>query len=143
MENVVAERDGARLTLRCRELRGTRTLSEMADIVGVRQDELGKIERGETSGMRFDTMLRLCAAYGVSPGELLTIDYDDSRPSVLEDMLAAVVKGNRKTHTPPRKRRRLRDEDLFMNLEEASTILDHELPTKRARKKAPTTVGRT
>ena len=142
MEHVVAQRDGVRLMLRCRELRGSRTLSEMAEIVGVRQDELGKIERGETSGMRFDTLLRLCAAYNVSPGELLTIDHIDSTPSVLEEMLTAVLQGMAATHTPPRKRSRLYDEDVLMNLDDAPALLEREEPTKRGRKKAPSTVGR-
>jgi hypothetical protein len=142
MEHVVAQRDGVRLLLRCRELRGTRTLSEMANIVGVRQDELGKIERGETSSIRFDTLLRLCAAYQVSPGELLTIDHVDAKPTVLEEMLTAVLQGAAATHAVPSKRSRLRDEDVLMNLDDAATLVEREEPTKRGRKKAPSTIGR-
>ena len=93
MSSVVAERNGARLTLRARELRGDRSLVEAAALVGIRQDELSRIERGETSAMRFDTLLRLCEAYRVPPGELLSLEKDTAGTSPLEQVLAAVAAG--------------------------------------------------
>jgi DNA-binding Xre family transcriptional regulator len=140
VDAVVAHQAGARLIVRCRELRGSRTLSEIADIAGIRQDELGKIERGETRGMRFETLLRLCVAYGVSPGELLTIERVESRPSVLQDALTAVLDGRVTPSTPTRPRRRVPESDLLMDLHEAQSLVEREVPTKRTRTKSPAPV---
>ena len=46
-----------------------------------------------------------------------------STASVLDEMLTAIQTGTATTHTPPRKRGRLCDDDFTMNLAEASTSL--------------------
>jgi DNA-binding Xre family transcriptional regulator len=70
---VVARTDQGCLRIRLRELRGSRSLTEVADLVGIRGDELGRIERGQTSQIRFTTLLRLCTALGVSPDTLFEV----------------------------------------------------------------------
>lgn len=139
---VVAERNGARLTLRARELRGERSLGEAAALVGIRQDELSRIERGETSAMRFDTLLRLCEAYHVRPGELLDVEQDSTQMSPLDRVLAAVSVGTATTHRPPTRRRRLTDDDLTVDLADADRVIGtRHVEVERARRQAPRTVG--
>jgi DNA-binding Xre family transcriptional regulator len=139
---VVAEREGARLVLRARELRGAATLSEIALRAGIRQDELGKIERGETRAVRWDTLLRLCRAYRVTPAELLelTEPAPDGADSPLAQVLTAVAAGREVGHEPPRVRRRLTDADVLMDLEQAGEMTGRELPpARRRRRRAPAT----
>jgi DNA-binding Xre family transcriptional regulator len=138
MSFVVAERDGARMIVRARELRGEASLTEIAQRVGIRQDELGKIERGETSGIRFDTLLKLCHAFDVTPAELFAVEA--THPAVpaspLAGVLAAVAAGTVRLHTPPPIRRRLLDADTAMDLDDAQAMLaDREdgQPVRRRR----------
>jgi DNA-binding Xre family transcriptional regulator len=74
METVVAEVAGERLAIRAKELRGERTLIEVATHIGIRQDDLGRIECGETQSIRFETFLKLCAFFKVSAGELFKVE---------------------------------------------------------------------
>jgi len=142
VSHVVAERNGARLTLRARELRGDRTLVEAAELVGIRQDELSRIERGETSSMRFETLLRLCEAYGVPPGELLAVEKEPSVMSPLERVLEAVAAGTAVPHQPPRTRSRQSVDELPDDAERAVAVLERDVPVRRVRRRAPRTVGR-
>lgn len=142
MACVVAEREGARLLLRARELRGAATLSEIALRAGIRQDELGKIERGETQAVRWDTLLRLCRAYKVTPAELfeLTEPAREVADSPLAQVLTAVAAGRTVGHEPPRVRRRLTDADVRMDLEQAREMTGCELPpVGRGRRQPPAT----
>lgn len=141
MSVVVAQRNGTRLSLRARELRGDRTLVEVAEMVGIRQDELSRIERGETTSMRFETLLRLCEAYRVPPGELLAVEKDAVLMSPLERVLEAVSVGNVAPHPPPRRRGRLESPVDFDAQARAAAIVDRDVPVKRARRRAPRTVG--
>ena len=59
---VVAERNGARSTLRSRGLRGERSLGGAAELVGTGQDESSRVELGETSAVHFGTPPRSCEA---------------------------------------------------------------------------------
>jgi DNA-binding Xre family transcriptional regulator len=68
---AVAESENGKLELRLKELRGSRTLTEMARLTGIRQDELSKIERGETKGVRFETLVKLCLAYKADVSDLI------------------------------------------------------------------------
>jgi DNA-binding Xre family transcriptional regulator len=138
---VVAEGSTERLRVRARELRGERTLTDAAAAVGIRQDELGKIERGETTAIRFDTLLRLCAAYQVGVGDLLTVEPVEPEPAgLLGQVLAGVHEGTITTDRPIRSRRRaVSDEELYMDLGEAAAVLaPHEDPgPPRARRRVP------
>lgn len=74
---VVAHTDDSRLRVHLRELRGGRSLSEAAELIGLRGDELGRIERGETKQIRFSTLLRILTAFDCSPDTLLEVERDD------------------------------------------------------------------
>ncbi len=135
MSSVVAERPGSRLVVRARELRGGRTLTDVAVRAGIRQDELGKIERGETRAIRFDTLLKLCAAFGVSPGDLFAIeDNAPVAPSPLACVLAGVRAGAVHPHVPARTRRRLADDDVLLDPDKADTLLAREEPARHKRR---------
>lgn len=138
MERVVAEVSGERLVIRARELRGNRTLSEIAVRIGMRQDELGKIERGETQGIRFETLLKLCSVYEVGLSELFAVEFISSRKeSPLQRVLASIEAGSLETHQPPAKvRRKPQVEDLMMDLAEVTELPDFEessQPRRRTR----------
>jgi DNA-binding Xre family transcriptional regulator len=147
MSHVIAERNGTRLTLRARELRGTRTLSDAAALIGIRHDELSRIERGDTTSMRFDTLLRLCDAYQVTPGELLHIEKDPATMSPLDHVLAAITAGTATTHRPPRNRARLTDDETVDDATDdevaagIADITDRDIPIRRTRRRAPDTIG--
>lgn len=138
---VVAERGGARLLLRARELRGDASLTQVAELAGIRQDDLGKIERGETHSIRFETLLRLCRAYSVTPGELFELEQPaPERSTPLAQVLSAVRAGTVTPHQPATARRRLRDEDVLQDIGEAEQVLAREqTPAARARRRVPAT----
>jgi len=52
----------------------TVTLSEVAEKTSITRLTLRKIERGDTRGVDFDTLEKLCAFYGVGVGEILEYD---------------------------------------------------------------------
>lgn len=142
MSFVVAERNGARLVLRARELRGQESLTAIALRAGIRQDELGKIERGETQAIRFTTLLRLCRAFGVTPGELFALDEPEEAVDATPfgQVLAAVRSGAVPVHEPAGGRRRLQDGDV---LQDPNAAVDVETrayaPVARGRRRVPHT----
>lgn len=97
---VVAQLDHARLAIRVRELRGAQTLSLVAERAGIRQDELGKIERGERTAIKFDTILRLCRALAVDVGELFTVVDDSPQEPLLSGVLANIAAGRLEPSAP-------------------------------------------
>ena len=60
-------------------LRARRRLSQrqLAALAGVRPDTISALERGDSHGIQFDTLARLCEALECGPGELLLIDQHD------------------------------------------------------------------
>jgi DNA-binding Xre family transcriptional regulator len=66
--------------------RRTVPIQEVAAAIGVHYNTLGKIERGKTEGIDFDTLAALCAYYGVSVGEILEFDPNGIRTP---DLVAA------------------------------------------------------
>src|SRR5207244_6540908 len=66
-------------------LRARRGLSQrqLAVLAGLRPDTISALERGESSGIRFDTLARLCETLDCGPGELLELDLDDHRVPTL------------------------------------------------------------
>lgn len=143
MSFVVAERGRARLVVRARELRGDRTLTDVAAPVGMREDELGKIERGQTHAIRLDTLLKLCEAFGVTPSDLFAVEETGSAaPSPLASVLAGVRAGVAHSHAPDWTRARLRDDDVIVDPGAVPTLADREEPqVRRARTRAPATVA--
>ena len=65
----------SRIELRLRELRQAKGLSQvqLAELTGIDQGAISRIETGQTQAMDFDVMARLCDALGCDPGELLQI----------------------------------------------------------------------
>ena len=53
------------------------TIREVASAAGVTRAALSKLEAGKTEGIAFETLARLCAFYGVQPGDLL--GYEERR----------------------------------------------------------------
>ena len=60
-------------------LRARRGLSQrqLAALAGLRPDTISALERGESTGIRFDTLARLCETLDCAPGELLELDLDE------------------------------------------------------------------
>jgi DNA-binding Xre family transcriptional regulator len=68
---VVAAYGGIELHWHARELRGERTLADMAREIGMNRDELARIERGETVQIRFETLAKLMSGFGCGISDLL------------------------------------------------------------------------
>ena len=75
----------AKITVRLPEARARRRLSQrqVAALAGLRPDTVSALERGESSGIRFDTLAELCEALQCEPGDLLALERDDHRVPVL------------------------------------------------------------
>lgn len=60
-------------------LRARRRLSQrqLAALAGVRPDTISALERGETHGIQFETLARLCEALRCSPGDILLFEAGD------------------------------------------------------------------
>ncbi len=61
-----------------RGARGTRTMVEVASSAGVSVEALRKIETGRSPSPEFFTVVRLCAALGISTDQLVEADRSDS-----------------------------------------------------------------
>ncbi len=75
----------SRLHLRLSVLRAERRLSQrqLAALAGVRPDTLSALERGESAGIRFETLIRLCDVLGCEPGDLFELASDGHQIPVL------------------------------------------------------------
>ena len=73
------------IRLRLPILRAQRRLSQrrLAVLAGVRPDTVSALERGESAGIRFDTLARICEALDCRPGDLLEIELDTHRLPIL------------------------------------------------------------
>jgi putative transcriptional regulator len=60
-----------RITLRDARKEAGLTQVELAEKAGVRQATISDIEKGKTTRLDLPVLERLCAALGVTPGELL------------------------------------------------------------------------
>ena len=90
---VLSSREGKTLLLRARELRGSVSLAAAARRIGIRADELGKIERGETRQVRWDTLLGIAAAYDVEVADLLVTQRAQEVQPAYAGVLAAIRSG--------------------------------------------------
>ena len=99
----VATRQGRALLLRARELRGELSLAAAARRIGIRPDELGRIERGETRQVRWETLLGMAEAYKVEVGDLLvTAQAESETEPAYAGLLAAMRSGSIAGVIPPR-----------------------------------------
>jgi len=117
---VLASRDGTTLLLRARELRGDLSLAAAARRIGIRADELGRIERGETRQVRWDTLLGIAAAYDVEVADLLVTTNDPEVQPAYAGVLAAIRAGQISGATPKRFRG---DPDRALAERESITVL--------------------
>ncbi|NQW09160.1 MAG: helix-turn-helix transcriptional regulator [Alphaproteobacteria bacterium] len=56
-----------------RKMRG----KELADIIGMSEQNLSLLRSGKIKGVRFETLARLCAALDCQPADLLMFEPDD------------------------------------------------------------------
>lgn len=73
------------IRVRLPQLRAERRLTQrqLAAMAGVRPDTISALERGETAGIRFDTLARLCEVLDCEPGDLFELEQDAHRIPVL------------------------------------------------------------
>lgn len=144
MRQVVAQNAEDRLVIRLKDLRGARTLSEVAKEIGMRQDDLGKIERGETQGIRYETILKLCGFFHVTLDELFTVEPAQiRRNSPLERALEKIDAGALHTHEVGERVRKLRPVEARIDVKAAAEFVDFEEPHEpRSRTRVPATVAR-
>lgn len=85
MAKIVSKARQLRFNYQAKEGRAV-TLQEVADAIGIERAALNRIELGQTKKIEFETLMKLCAYYGVGVGEIL--EYDPNGQRALE--LAAV-----------------------------------------------------
>ena len=68
---IAAEVGDLQIMLHARALRGGRSLREAAALVGLNRDELSRIEKGNTTQIRFETIAKLLSGYGCSLADLM------------------------------------------------------------------------
>jgi DNA-binding Xre family transcriptional regulator len=92
---VVAEVGGVRLVWHARALRGERSLTEAAKLVRLNRDELSRIEKGETTQIRFETVVKLIAGYQCQLTDLLHVEVEptDTPKPLYEGALEALRAG--------------------------------------------------
>ena len=101
-QTVLASREGRTLLLRARELRGDLSLAAAARRIGIRADELGKIERGETRQVRWETLLGIASAYDVEVADLLVTTSEPEIQPAYAGVLTAIRAGQISGATPKR-----------------------------------------
>lgn len=92
---TIAEGATLRLRSNVRVLRGDLPLAQAARIVGIERNELRRIENGETSQIRFDTIVKLCGAYRCDIGDLFEVEHTSAATTepVYAGALMALSKG--------------------------------------------------
>lgn len=115
---VVAEADDVRLLLHVRAMRGERSLVEAARLVGMNRDELSRLERGETSQVRFATLAKLIAAYDCDLADLVEVRRRNGAQPLYASALAALGGGTLPAAQPSRRAvRRAADADISTEFE--------------------------
>jgi putative transcriptional regulator len=98
----VKAREMGIVRLRLPNLRAERRLSQrqLAELAGLRTDTVSALERGDRSGIRFDTLARLCDVLNCQPGDMFEHQPDQHRVPVLggpdEDRLVRQRLGERR-----------------------------------------------
>jgi DNA-binding Xre family transcriptional regulator len=116
----VAATEESALVLKAAELRRGRSLSEVAQIVGIRPEELSKIEAGKTKQIRWVTLLGLTRAYDCSLGDLLEVRTKEN--DEFPERAAFLAAAKARTHKPTI-RRLVRREDSQRRRYQRSTHL--------------------
>jgi putative transcriptional regulator len=75
----------SRVRTRLPVVRAARRLSQrqLAALAGVRPGTVSALERGTSTGIRFETLASLCEALGCEPGDLFELNRDEHRIPVL------------------------------------------------------------
>lgn len=129
----VAEGVKSVLVLNLRALRGDLSLAETARRTQLDRDELRRIERGETRGMNFATMMKITEGLGCSLTDLLEIAPrpGGDAPPRYANILAAHARGEL-APAPARHTRRSGEADE-MDLAEAGEFQFDAPPRRRSR----------
>lgn len=123
------------LVLKVAKLRGSRSLSEVALVVGIRPEELSKIESGKTKQIRWVTLLGLMRAYDCELGDILEKCEKKLQEFPERDRFLAAVRANPKKQAV----RRLTPYDENSPGVEAAALraLTAALPAREIRRVAP------
>lgn len=136
VEPVVAEIEGVRLRLHARSLRGSMTLVEVARRANLNRDELSRLEKGETTQVRFSTLAKLIAVYGCSLEDLVEVERPQAEVPMYAAALAAIA-ARRLPATGPQRRAVRRPGGLdVIALGEESTFAPSE-PSPSRRRRSP------
>ena len=118
---IVADVEGVRLLLHARQLRGRMTLVEASRRAGLNRDELSRLEKGETTQVRFSTIAKLLVAYGCSLADLVVVERVPAAAPLYAGALAALEAGVLGGDRPGRRAvRRSSDLDVISEDEEAT-----------------------
>ena len=118
---IVADVEGVRLLLHARRLRGRMTLVEASRRAGLNRDELSRLEKGETTQVRFSTIAKLLVAYGCSLADLVEVQRVPATAPLYAGALAALEAGVLGGNRPGRRAvRRSSDLDVISEDEEAT-----------------------
>jgi DNA-binding Xre family transcriptional regulator len=134
----VCKEGGLALFVHAGELRGSMPRTKAAKLVGIRADELAKIERGETSQVRWVTLLKLMRAYRCSLSDLVEVRTEPAtsvRPAYAKG-LAALRSGRLKPGLPARRYTPEYDEEAVVAQpgEAVKKMFGDEAQPKRGRK---------
>jgi DNA-binding Xre family transcriptional regulator len=128
----VAATEESALILKAAELRRGRSLSEVAQIVGIRPEELSKIEAGKTKQIRWVTLLGLTRAYDCSLGDLLEVRTKEN--DEFPERAAFLAAAKARTHKPTI-RRLVRREEISAGLSTAAlSALSAPVPAREVRR---------
>ena len=133
-EPVVADVEGVRLRLHARERRGSLTLVEVARRTGLDRDELRRLEKGETTQVRFSTLAKLLAVYDCALEDLVTVERVEQESPLYAAALAALVDGT--LPESGRRRRAVRrgaSSDSISEGEESAFAASGSSPSRRRR----------
>jgi DNA-binding Xre family transcriptional regulator len=108
----VARDNEAALLLCLRSLRGDRSLREAAEAIGIRADELSKIEQGRTKQIRWETLFRMLRTYRCDLDDLLHVEEQGvGDPKNPRDVMLAALRAGA-GHPVPRRRLHPQEETL-------------------------------
>lgn len=88
MAKIITKVRRLRLERQLKENRAI-TVQEAADASGLERAALNRIELGQTRGIDFETLEKLCAYYGVGVGDILEYDLSIRTPGHAEPVQAA------------------------------------------------------
>lgn len=135
----VAHDGDATLVLRAVEMRGDRSCAEAARLIGIRADELARIERGETSQVRWLTILKILRGYECSVEDLLEVEYEAPPPvePAYVKPLQAIVDGRIARGLPARRWRAETQEDDGGWVPTDEQVLEHFGDDYERRRRTP------